>query len=105
MSKTIDETQQRMPSWRKAFLYFLFPGFVSVGDPQTRFLAGVSAAVVGVIAVVSLELNPEAILVGLVSGLSGCVCSYRVVEGGCCVCRDWSDRGRSLLLLEIYLID
>jgi hypothetical protein len=52
MSKTIDETQQQMPSWRKAFLYFLFPGFVSVGDPQTRFLAGVSAAVAGVIAVV-----------------------------------------------------
>lgn len=33
MSKRTDETSEQMPSWREAFLYFLFLGFVSVGGP------------------------------------------------------------------------
>ena len=36
MSKAADETEEQMPSWREAFLYFLFLGFVSVGGPVAQ---------------------------------------------------------------------
>lgn len=36
MSKAPEETTERMPSWRQAFLYFLFLGFVSVGGPVAQ---------------------------------------------------------------------
>ena len=48
-----------MPSWREVFLYFH-------NSSIQAFLAGASAAVVGVIVVVSIDLIPEA-LVGLPS--------------------------------------
>ena len=36
MSKRTEETSEQMPSWREAFLYFLFLGFVSVGGPVAQ---------------------------------------------------------------------
>ena len=36
MSKAAEESEEQMPSWREAFLYFLFLGFVSVGGPVAQ---------------------------------------------------------------------
>ena len=36
MSKAAEETEEQMPSWREAVLYFLFLGFVSVGGPVAQ---------------------------------------------------------------------
>ena len=36
MSKAAKETEEQMPSWREAFFYFLFLGFVSVGGPVAQ---------------------------------------------------------------------
>ena len=36
MSKAAGETEEQLPSWREAFLYFLFLGFVSVGGPVAQ---------------------------------------------------------------------
>ena len=63
------------------------------------FLAGVSAAVVGVIAVVSLDLIPEALVDWpTVGDLGGCVFFDRVVEARCCSGRSRSNARRSDLL-------
>ena len=60
-----------MPSWREVFIYFLMLGFINIGGPVAQitmmynfqaFLAGASAAVVGVIIVVSLDLIPAALV-------------------------------------------
>ena len=70
-----DDVDQ-MPSWREVFLYFVTLGFINIGGPAGArydekvrdsrfvqvFLAGASAAVVGLIIVVSLELLPAALL-------------------------------------------
>lgn len=36
MNKAAKETEEQMPSWREAFFYFLFLGFVSVGGPVAQ---------------------------------------------------------------------